>query len=153
MFSGFTTGRSTVPEASASVSSRQGSRGVELQQGEYTVGGCVVRFEPRTGRPKVHSNRAHYCAGVRKVSVDRRTGLLEIELMQSRPIVSFYVEPDETLTERGVTAGGSGGVNRILVRFYDTKTDRPLNLNLATDRRRIAGPTSNIWVGWTHLSK
>lgn len=127
--------------------------GPELEQGQFTVGGCAIRFDEVSGMPKVHANNVHFCAGVSSVGIDARTGFLEIKLSASRPIVSFYTSPDETLTERGIIAGGSGGVNRILVNFYDSQNAKPLDLNVPADRMRLAGKTSNLWVGWVHVKR
>lgn len=120
------------------------------------VSGCVIRFLVKDGgRPSIHANGAHRCAGVEKVSID---GSGQIRVDQSVEgasvnVVLFAVcQADETLGgSRGIICGASGGTDYTRYRLYDPRTGRALNLNKAADRQRVMGDTANLWIGAFHL--
>jgi hypothetical protein len=127
-------------------------RDLATSDADTVQGGCVVRFED--GRPRIHANPSHRCVGVKSVGVTS-TGRLRVELSdeQRGSVVNAQADPDETLTSRGIILGTSGGVSYFEHQFYDSRLNRPLNLNWTTDRGRVAGANSNVWLTWTKTAK
>lgn len=111
-------------------------------------GGCVVRFD-RTG-PWIHTNGAHRCIGVRSVGLTG-SGRLLVEMTdeQNAAVLNVQADADETLTTRGIAPGISVAGHRLVVDLYDSRIERVLDLSDEADRRRAAGPYSNLWLSWT----
>lgn len=128
--------------------------GDRVPGGDTVISGCVIRFNPdRTGQPEIHSNNSHLCAGVTKVGIAKNGRLRVIQSTApavKNPIIFAVCQHDETLTSRGIICGPTGGTNHTEFQFYDTKLNRPLNLKKRADRLRLAGKSSNVWVGWVH---
>lgn len=124
--------------------------------GDTLVSGCVVWFLPADdGLPSIHANPSHQCAGVESVEVNTHGELLIRQHLKGQahflPILSVQLTEDESLVERGVIAGPSGGTGTTRVRFYSTLLDRKLDLQKSEDREVISCDTCNIWIGWTHV--
>ena len=121
------------------------------------VSGCVIRFLPEDdGRPSIHANGAHRCAGVDSVRIDRAG---QVEVIQTitdpgkNPILFAQCQADETLGgQRGIICGASGGTASTRFRLYDSRLGRTLDLRSSADRARVEGKNSNLWVGWFHTN-
>lgn len=112
------------------------------------VGGCI-RLDP--DGVYLHENSAHASVGIRNVWIER--GFLKVSFYNSNPVVSIQVSTDETIGGRkGIIAGGSGGVNDVYIRFYDTRINRALDLSDKDDYARVASSLSNVWLLVTHLA-
>ncbi|MGB6021665.1 MAG: hypothetical protein WBG89_04985, partial [Ornithinimicrobium sp.] len=111
--------------------------------------GGVIRFSSRWGYPQVHTNASHVAVGVSRAYVNT-DGNVTIE-NTGGPVVSIVADPDETLTERGVSVGLSGGSGETIATFYSSKLGRALDLNRGTDWKQVYGTYSNLWVGFTHV--
>jgi len=120
---------------------------------ETLVSGCVLRFDTPDGSPRIHANYSHHCTGVSDVFINKNGDLEVTQTMAARNAVIFaFAQADETLVARDIQVGASGGINRTVYRFYDGKLGRKLNLRSASDRKRIQGNSSNLWVGWVNKS-
>ena len=115
---------------------------------KIAIRGCAIRFDERDAHkktvPRIHANQAHYCVGVSSVSADAKTGELVVRSETEGPIVSLAVSPDETLTERGISCGASGGGHVTRVRCFDRDGTR-----LRADGPELFGKYSNLWLNWT----
>lgn len=129
---------------------------VSAVPGDQTiVSGCVIRFSDPNGYPSIHANGAHACAGIDSVSVHPKSGWLLLNQTvtdpHANPILYYQVQADETLGgKRGIIAGASGGTNVSTVALYDTRIRRTLDLRNQSDRMRVQGANSNLWVGIVH---
>lgn len=127
----------------------------EVDGANTVVSGCVIRFSNADGTPSIHGNSSHRCAGVKSVSINS-DGWMEVKQTISgaaeNPILFAFIQTDETLSGRGIIGGASGGTGKTRFRFYDTKLNRPLDLNVKSDRMRLQGKNSNAWVGWVHTT-
>lgn len=118
-----------------------------LQTDQFKVATAIVRIDSRG--PYLHENDAHALIGVESVKVNGE--YLEIKLSNSNPVASVIISPDETVGgERGIIAGGSGGVSNVKIALFDTKIGRRLNMSNSSDYRRAAGVYSNLWVTVIH---
>lgn len=128
------------------------------QPGQQTVvSGCVLRFLPEdTGRPSIHANGAHLCAGVESVTINQH-GHVQVSQTIDDPsehaILFVTAQPDESLVTRGITAGASGGTGTTRFWLYDHKLGRQLDLTDRADRDRVSCSTCNLWVGWVHAPR
>ena len=121
---------------------------------DLLVSGCVIRFSNADGTPSIHANAAHHCAGVSSVRIDQHGQLEIIQTVRGshdNPILAAIAQTDETLSARGIMVGATGGTDSTRFRLYDTKIGRVLNLNNSSDRMRVQGSTSNLWVMWFHV--
>lgn len=114
-----------------------------------TIGGCI-RFT-ETG-PKWHINSSHVTVGFdtsQDPTIDS-TGRLHVVMTDTRPVVTTTAAADETLTARGIRAGGSGGVSALTIQFWKSGINgadgTPLNLNNATHYDRISDEFANVWL-------
>ncbi|MCT4795370.1 hypothetical protein [Exiguobacterium alkaliphilum] len=107
-----------------------------------TFSGMALRFDPVNG-PYIHANASHYPLGFKSAVIDSR-GYLTIRRDRVDSVVSIIVDPDETLTARGITIGASGG--GVVTNLYFYQNGRLLNLAKPSDYAIIAGPFSNAWV-------
>ena len=112
-----------------------------------TMSGFAMRFDDPTGAPRVHANAQHISVGVRDITVTDRG--VEIS-HDGGPIVSMVVTPDETLIERGLKFGLSGGGGNTVLRIWDEKASRYLDLRKSADWDRVRGPYCNLWIVWLH---
>lgn len=125
--------------------------------GEDTiVSGCVIRFSNPDGTPSIHANGAHMCAGVNSVRIDPKSGWIEVDQKvrgASKNVILFaQCQTDETLGgRRGIVCGASGGTDNTSFALHDTRINRMLDLRKASDRARVQGKNSNLWVGWFHV--
>lgn len=114
---------------------------------KIAIRGCVVRFDERDDAglttPRIHANQAHYCVGVTSIAVNSDNGDLEVRSNTVGPIVSLAVSPDETLTARGISCGGSGGGGITRIRCYDRTGNR-----VRADSAELFGTYSNLWLTW-----
>lgn len=135
----------TAPPAAAATHSTPSTTTPSAQ---ITIRGCVIRFDRRTAsgatEPRIHANETHRCVGVTRVDADRNTGELVIKSDIHEPIITISVSPDETLVQRGISCGASGGLGVTRISCYDRDGKQ-----VAADSRAIYGPSANLWVGWT----
>ena len=138
----------------AMANNRQYMRG-PISGRDVIISGCVVRFSAPDGTPSIHANAAHGSFGVESVRVDSRNGWVELNQTPmhapSNPIIFVQAQTDEFLSGRGIIAGATGGTTQTRVSLYDTRIDRLLDLRNRSDRMRIQGEFSNLWVGWIHV--
>lgn len=139
----------SVPAAASASVGKFGkhSHGTVLPKAAGTVHrGGVIRFTP-TG-PQLYVNGAHESVGIIPSSVRiNAQGDLEFMLDVALPVVDANVSADETLVDRKIVGGLSGGRDKCIVRFEDDKGR--LNLRWPSHYKRIASSTSNVWVGVT----
>lgn len=114
---------------------------------KVAIRGCVVRFDKKDASgektvPTIHANESHYCVGVTDVDVEA-DGDLVVRSDTVGPIMSLAVSSDETLTEKGITCGGSGGGGTTIVRCFDRDGTK-----VRADGREIHGARSNLWLSW-----
>ncbi|WP_114202855.1 hypothetical protein [Janibacter anophelis] len=110
--------------------------------------GCCIRLG--TDGLYLHHNTAHAAVGVRRTFINS-DGKVEILHHAPGPVVTMWVNPDETLAARGVTLGPSGGVDRTVITL--AHGGRALDLTRADHYGIVAGRWSNMWVGWVHAAK
>ncbi|HEY6739820.1 MAG TPA: hypothetical protein VI076_13325 [Actinopolymorphaceae bacterium] len=114
---------------------------------KIAIRGCVIRFDERddAGKtvPRIHANPSHYCVGVSSIAVNPDNGDLEVRSATKGPIVSLAVSPDETLTSRGISCGGSGGGGITRIRCFDRD-----GVRLRADGPELYGTYSNLWLTW-----
>lgn len=125
---------------------------MELPYGTETIviGGCV-RIDPKEGI-YLHHNSVHAAVGVKSVSIDRE--YLRMDFTNSAPVVSATVTADETVGGfYGMIVGASGGVDKVMIRFFDTKLGRRLDMSDKDDYARVASSMSNIWVNVVHVKR
>lgn len=112
--------------------------------------GCVIRFDKKSSSgttvvPRIHANSAHICVGVTSVSVDSTSKDLILRNSSGRGVVvTMIVSPDETLTRKGISCGGSGGSTLSRVICYDRAGH-----HVPANSLKMYGATSNLWVSWT----
>jgi hypothetical protein len=111
------------------------------------VSGGAIRLDP--GGPVWHENTRHNTVGF-DTTVEPQInsdGEIHLSLEQTLDVVSLTVEEDETLSRKGVWAGGSGGVGHvdITMRKYGA-SNIPLDLNNSSDYNSVRGEYSNLWV-------
>lgn len=122
---------------------------------EWEIRTCVVRFEPGTvngdgtfesGGPYIHANSTHVSVGVVDVHVTT-AGQLEVVNDGGAPIGSIACVPDESLVQRGIDLGPSGGApgTRFTARQEGVGQ---LNLTQQADWDAIAGVNCNVWLTW-----
>lgn len=138
----------TPPPAAAAHSTPSSTPSTTTPSPQITVRGCVIRFDERTSsgatKPRIHANETHRCVGVTRVYADRSTGELVIKSDVHEPIISISVSPDETMVQRGISCGASGGLGVTRISCYDRDGKQ-----VGADSRAIYGPSANLWVGWT----
>jgi hypothetical protein len=111
--------------------------------------GCVVRFDTLTPSgasvaPRIHANESHTCVGVSSVSLDWSNGDLIINNTGgSNNVVSVFAEEDETLAQRDIQCGPSGGGTTTRIRCYRD------GVKIPAYSLEMYGPNVNLWVGWT----
>lgn len=110
---------------------------------QLTFSGMALRFDPVNG-PSIHANTAHYPLGFKEAYIDQNRGYLTIRRDRVDSVVSIIVDPDETLTARGITIGASGG--GVVTNLFFYQNGRLLNLADPVDYAIIAGPFSNAWM-------
>jgi hypothetical protein len=104
-------------------------------------GGCV-RFGAEG--PYLHTNDSHQSIGI-VPTLTIVSGMLHVDLDEPLPVVSVVAHPDETLTARGISAGISGGVGFVNVRFH-LAGHGPLYLNQPAHYEKVRGDLSNVWL-------
>lgn len=112
--------------------------------------GCCIRFDSRWGYPTVHANSQHISVGVKSVSISD-SGNLEIK-HDGGPIVTMIASPDETLVEKNIQVGLSGGGGTTVAKFYDGNLGRLLDLSNGSDWLRLYGQWSNLWLAWLNVT-
>lgn len=108
-----------------------------------TFSGMALRFDPVNG-PYIHANASHYPLGFTSATIDQNRGYLTIRRDRVDSVVSIIVDPDETLTARGITIGASGG--GVVTNLFFYQNGRLLDLANPSDYAIIAGPFSNAWI-------
>lgn len=116
-------------------------------EGQMDLRGCVIRFDRRDAaghtKPRIHVNEMHYCIGVDRVHADHETGDLVIQGPPAGPIVFITVSPDETMTQRGIDCGASGGAKLTKIRCYDRDGGQ-----VPAHSPELYGREANLWIGW-----
>lgn len=115
-----------------------------------TVAGGCIRLD-KDG-PYLHENSSHSAIGISKnVCVER--DFIRVNLTKSGSVVTAMVNVDETVGgTKGIVGGASGGVGYVMIRFFDTKLGRPLDMSNSSDYNRISSSLSNIWLHVTHVA-
>lgn len=109
------------------------------------IGGCV-RLAPRPQGCYIHTNNAHHNYGLLACWVAESTGDLYIDT-ENGAIVTMDTAADETISGiKGIVCGPSSGTSLTVVKFYDTKDGRKLNLANNADYDKLASTGSNVWV-------
>lgn len=112
------------------------------------VRGCVIRFDTLSASgasvaPRIHANESHTCVGVSSISLDWTSGDLIINNTGgSNNVVSVFAEEDETMAQRDIQCGPSGGGTQTRIRCYRDGVKIPA---YSLD---MYGPNVNLWVGW-----
>lgn len=107
------------------------------------IGGCVIRFDTLDGAgnvvPRIHENEAHDCRRVDSLEV-LSNGQLRVHLDDALPIVSLVTQSDETMIQKGVTCGASGGREVVNLTCYDRTGTK-----VRADDPAMYSPVSNLW--------
>jgi hypothetical protein len=114
----------------------------EQVQEKIEMNGGVIRLDRKRG-VYLHTNSTHHSVGIEKVYIDKADGSLVVVRSKGGAVVSTVVTPDETLSEKGVTVGLSGGGKVSKVFFY--KDGRRVKLHYPKEYKRVASATSNVW--------
>lgn len=114
----------------------------EQVQEKIEMNGGVIRLDRKKG-VYLHTNSTHHSVGIEKVYIDKKDGSLVVVRSEGGAVVSTVVTPDETLSEKGVTVGLSGGGKVSKVFFY--KDGRRVKLHYPKEYKQVASSTSNIW--------
>lgn len=116
-------------------------------------GGCIRLYD--TG-PEWHVDEDHHTVGIDPTvapTIDA-SGFLTFWTLVKNPIIGCSIQPDETLTARGINAGLSNGTHLIRLRFYKEgisgANGAPLDLNDPIHWSRVTGPYSNLWITLIH---
>lgn len=106
------------------------------------AGGCI-RLYP--SGPQWHVNTMHALIGFSgEPYINPVNGWLSIELAPPHlPVLAAYVLPDETLVNRRIMAGVSGGVSACNVLLSDSSGR--LDLRNPADYAKVAGEGANLW--------
>lgn len=107
------------------------SSGVEIHVNDTHVNNAITGFGDEEGQP-----------------FDEKGRLIIRHTAPGGAIITIAASADETLTERGITAGCSGGVGRTLVQLAQNGV--PLDLREDADYAKVAGNYSNLWMLWVH---
>lgn len=111
-------------------------------------GGCIRLYS--TG-PVWHVDADHHTVGIDPTvapTIDA-SGFLTFYTLVKHPIIACSIQPDETLTARGISAGLSNGTHLIRLRFYKDGVG-PLDLNNPAHWDLVEGAYSNLWVTLFH---
>jgi len=109
--------------------------------------GCVVRFDTLNGAgtkvvPRVLDDYFHHCVGVTSIYVDTAGNLAINNTGGTNEIVFVVAEEDETLVDRNITCGPSGGGTITVVACYQNGN------RIRVDSLAIYGAGSNLWMYW-----
>jgi len=121
------------------------SSGYKLSQNESTntnMNGGVIRLDPTKG-VYIHVNDSHHSVGIENAYIHKTNGSLVIVKDNKNPVVTTTVLPDETLAEKGITLGLSGGGKVSHIFFY--KDGKQLKLHWPSHYKQVASATSNVW--------
>lgn len=117
--------------------------------------GCVIRFDTKDSggktKPRVYTNDGHYCVGVSgEPTVDDKGRLVVPTDAQGRnqAVVSMSIDSDETLTAKGISCGGSGGIGKTVISCYDRAGKQ-----VRADSAEMYQPNGNLWLSWTTWQK
>ena len=115
-----------------------------VADGPQTLGGCIRLYA--TG-PEWHVDADHWIEGIDPTvdPVIDSSGFLTFHTIEKNAVVSISPSPDETLTARGISVGGSNGSYLVRLRFYKEGVG-PLNLNNPAHWDYIEGEFSNLWI-------
>lgn len=107
--------------------------------GMVFFGGCI-RFESMTDGPYIHANSAHTSVGLSSVVV-MADGDVRVTFDRKVPVVTGFIDEDESFAVAGISAGFSGGQGIINLRFGLNGTRL-----LPTDSR-LWKANRNLWIG------
>ena len=107
-----------------------------------SVKGCCIRF-PETG-PVMQEDATHASVGIASVAIDAAGGGLRVTHTESAPVVTIMPVLDETLSQRGLTVGGSGGAAYSICVFYHPDHGQ-LDLRNPAHYALLMGSTTNLW--------
>lgn len=117
--------------------------------------GCVIRFDTKDSagrtKPRIHANTGHYCVGVNGDPTVDDKGRLVIPTDaqgQDQAAVSMAINSDETLTAKGISCGGSGGIGKTVISCYDRAGKQ-----VRADSSTMYDRGSNLWLSWTTWQK
>lgn len=117
-----------------------------VKAGNTLKASCVIRFDHADGKTPIMLGGSHACVGVKSAVINQH-GDLELRLTVTDPfkwkINSLFIQVDEQLGGV-VTVGGSGGTDRLRIRFH-TLGGKRLILTKPEDRAVIWGLQKNIW--------
>jgi hypothetical protein len=112
-------------------------------------GGCIRLY---ASGPKWHVDVDHHTVGIDPTidPVIDSAGLLTFWTEDKAPVISIDPSPDETLTARGISVGGSNGSHLVRLQFYKDGINggngTPLDLNNPVHYDRVSGEYANVWV-------
>lgn len=113
---------------------------------DFTFAGGCIRFTD-TG-PEWHINTRHTTVGFDTTVPPQITseGDLYATMTETLDVVAAIASPDETLAEKGVWAGVSGGVGHCKIRLRKYGLPTPLDLNDPDHYASVRGEWSNLWL-------
>jgi len=125
------------------------------------ISGSCIRLYPAdhaTPGPRWHINSQHATVGLIDTSEQPKIdaqGYLVVKFLAIGPraVVSMAGNPDEALTELGITAGCSNGGTLVRIRLVKRGLDgqpAPLDLTNAVHYSRVAGEHNNLWPLFVH---
>lgn len=114
------------------------------EQSSLDIGGCAIRLDP--AGPRIHTNTAHTCVGVKDVRITPG-GRLRVDYLGAARTVSLMADADETLVSRSIQVGADAAPAYATFTLYDGRLQRTLDLRDPADYVRVTGERSNVWFG------
>ncbi|WP_434966750.1 hypothetical protein [Janibacter indicus] len=111
--------------------------------------GCTINFAGARESPRTSGTFVRLCTGVSGIWFNDRGDLVVGGGFPQ--IVGTSTVSSSALTDYGIRAGLSGGVNSSTYRFYSMKLGRTLNLTKSADRRVFERSGSSLLIGWSGL--
>lgn len=110
---------------------------------------ACIRMDDHAAGPTLYHNTAHYAVGIDRVEVNG-TVLKVVFAGQPdpyHPIMSGWVDVDETGVQHGITAGFSGGGDYANILFAIGGS------RVSVTDERLYHPQFNLWCGWAKTSR
>lgn len=116
----------------------------EIPASGIVISGGCIRIDPAQG-VYLHTNETHHSVGIESVGIDSTTGYLCVRRFKGDAIISVIAAPDETLAQKGITFGPSGGGRKTLIKMFN-RNGELLDLREPSHFNQVASAYTNIWI-------